>query len=174
MLSAEALKEKLKKYLKHCNIEDIVIFGSFVKGKFRPDDVDIALLMKEKDYKVVRKISKDLHGRFHIIVVLFNELYSEPIWKTLISEGFSVKKNKFLKNVINVKAVEIFSYKIDKMSATEKTQFNRGFNSVLKDVKGVKIGAGSVIVPEEKSGEFFDFFSRWSKAKNKVFKALLI
>lgn len=136
-------------------------------------DVDF-VLMNEKDYNTARKISKELGKKFHIIIILFKNLYTEPIWKTLISEGYSIKKNKFLRDIVHVKAVEVFSYKINKMNPTEKTQFNRGFNNVLEETKGFKIGAGSVIIPEEKSGKFFDFFSRWDKAKNKTYKALLI
>lgn len=130
--------------------------------------------MSDKDYSVAKEIYKKLGRGFHINIVLFKNLYSEPIWKTLLLEGFSVKKNKFLRDVIHVKSVEIFSYKIDKMTASEKTQFNRGFNTVLDETKGFKIGAGSVVVPEEQSGKFFDFFLRWDKAKNKVYRALFV
>lgn len=134
--------------------------------------------MNKKNYDVARKIHKGISKfgiRIHSTVVLFKELYTEPIWKSLVSEGFSIKEDKFLREVIDIKPVEIFSYNIKKMNPSEKTQFNRKFNEVMKSTNSFRIGAGSVVVPEEKTGRFNDFFDHWSnKADKKVFRALLL
>ena len=61
------------------------------------------------------------------------------------------------------------------MNATEKMQFNRGFRIVAEETNSLKIGAGCVIAPEDKSGRFNDFFETWSgKAEKKILRALMM
>jgi predicted nucleotidyltransferase len=95
------LKELLKKQLEKYNrIEDIIIFGSAVKGKKNPKDIDIALVMSQKDYPLAKQFYNDLPKLkipIHTTVVLWNEVYTEPIWKSLLAEGFSIKEDRFIK-----------------------------------------------------------------------------
>jgi len=174
--SLKVLKEELKKFLKkYRNLEDIIIFGSFVKEKYEPNDIDIALLMHEKNYNIAQEIKKNLGSvPIHITVILFKELYTEPLWKNILAEGFSIKKNKYLKDIVNIKPVMIYSYQIDAMTPTEKTQFNRGLKEIMEVTGSFKTGSGSVIVPENRIGQMNDFFKTWSKAKKKVYKAILL
>ena len=174
------LKEKLKKQLKqYDDVEDIIIFGSLVKDKFKPKDVDVAIIMEKKDYDIVQKIHKQISTfevPIHMSILLFKEIYTEPkFWKSIFVEGFSIKRNKYLREIVNIKPVEIYEYHIDKMTPTEKMQFNRGFNETMHSTSAFRIGAGSVVVPEEKTGKFDDFFDSWDKkARKKVFKAILL
>ena len=108
-LPLKGLKAVLKKLLKkYEDVEDIIIFGSFVKSRYNPKDIDIALIMYKKNYDAARDIQQKTKSKvnipIHTTVVLFKELYTEPIWKSLIMEGFSIKKNKFLKDVIKIKS----------------------------------------------------------------------
>ncbi|MBW2995598.1 nucleotidyltransferase domain-containing protein [Candidatus Woesearchaeota archaeon] len=167
----------LRKFLKQSDLEDIVIFGSFVKDKFQPNDIDIALLMYKKNYDIAVAVKEEVRKTFrnvHMTVVLFSEFYTKPIWKSIIAEGFSIKKNKFLKDVIGIKPMEIYQFQLDKMTASEKTMFNRGFNEIVKSTGSLKLGAGSVAVPEQKSGQMNDFFDYWQKAKKKVYKTVFL
>ena len=179
LLALKDLKEALRKLLKKYNgLEDIIIFGSYLKEKFMPEDIDIALVMETKDYDLANKVNADILGvNAHITIVLLKEFYLQPesIWKSLVAEGFSIKKNNFIRDIIKIKPVAIFSFKINKMNATEKMQFNRGFRIVAEETNSLKIGAGCVIAPEDKSGRFNDFFETWSgKAEKKILRALMM
>ena len=55
------VKNKLKKYLRDKEILDIVIFGSAIKGKLSPRDIDIAIISEDI-------INFDIAG-FHISVL---------------------------------------------------------------------------------------------------------
>ena len=57
------IRNKLKKYLKDRNILDIIIFGSAVKGKAEPRDVDVAVIIK-KDSNCLTPHFKDQNMYF--------------------------------------------------------------------------------------------------------------
>ena len=98
MFSLKTLKEDLRRLLKkYKDIEDFYIFGSFVKGKFEPADIDIALIAEKKDFKLLSNVLKELkkYPNLHVEMFLFKEIFTEPVWKSLLSEGFSVKKDNF-------------------------------------------------------------------------------
>ena len=40
------IKKDLKELIINKNILDIIVFGSFVKGKLNPNDIDIALIVE--------------------------------------------------------------------------------------------------------------------------------
>ena len=171
------MKEDLKKLLKkYKDVEDFYIFGSFVKGKFRPSDVDIALITHEKDFKLLSNILKELkeYPALHIEMFLFKEIFTEPIWKSLLSEGFSVKKNKYLRDLMDIKSGVLYKYSLKKMNKSEKTMFNRAFTEELKVTQGTSVSAGSVIIPIEKEKEFDDFLNCWDKIQKKKWRILIL
>ena len=170
------LKEDLKRLLKkYKSIEDFYIFGSFVKGKFKPSDIDIALIIHEKDFALLSNVMKEIkYPDIHIEMFLFKEIFTEPVWKSLLSEGFSVKKNKFLRDLIGVKSGILYKYSLKKMNRSEKTMFNRAFSLLIKSIKGEHISAGSVIIPIEKESEFDDFLKVWEKVDKKKFRILIL
>ena len=143
------------------------MFGSLVKGKFKPNDVDIALLVKEKEIALVGEVKEFLGKRnVDIELVSLEEFYSTRIGLTLITEGFSVKRDKFLKDILGLKSKKIYIYNIKHLTQSHKVLFGRGLNFVLNKIKAVKLGAGSVMVPLESSGEFEDFLARWEMKYN--------
>ena len=90
------IKNKLKSLIKN-DILDIIIFGSAVKGKLNPNDIDIAMISNKKD------IETKLNEKFHISMITFEDFFTKPIplINTLLREGFSVKHNKPLSETFN-------------------------------------------------------------------------
>lgn len=171
------MKEDLRKLLKkYKDIEDFYIFGSFVKGKFRPSDIDIALITYKKDFKLLSNVLKELkeYPNLHIEMFLFREIFTEPVWKSLLSEGFSIKKNKYLRDLMKIKSGILYKYNLKELNRSEKTMFNRAFTEEIKTVNGSPVSAGSVIIPIEQEKEFDDFLDHWDKVQKKKWRILIL
>jgi len=171
------LKGDLKKLLKeYKDIGDFYIFGSFVKGKFKPADIDVALITYRKDFKLLSDVLKQLkrYPNLHIEMFLFKEIFTEPIWKSLLSEGFSVKKNNYLRDLMNIKSNVLYQYSLKEMNRSEKTMFNRAFTQELKTTKGMAISAGSALIPIVQEKEFDEFLEHWPKAHTKKQRILIL
>lgn len=169
------MKKSLKKLLtKYKEIQDFIIFGSLVKGKYTPKDIDVALVMDKKDISLVGEIKYQLKIKnLDIEMVKPEEIYQTRLGLTLISEGFSIKNNKFLREKLGISPMKIYTYRIKHLTQTKKVLFGRGLNQIIKDTKGVKLGAGSVMVLIEQSSKFEDFLDTWNlKYKTKEYLVL--
>ena len=159
---------KLQNYLpklrvilnKYKTIEDIIIFGSIVKGSSESRDLDVALLLKNQES--IKEIKESL--RFiekSIDIEIVDSIYN-PLWTVLIREGFSVKKNKFLFEIYKLQPVVLYKYSLKKLNPVKKVQFTRGIKKVLKDTKAKILSRSIVLVPINKKMEFDEFLGTWN------------
>ena len=136
------------------------MFGSFVKGKLEPKDIDIALLMKSQaDITRIKDGIKSILMNADIEII--DSIYS-PLWAVLIREGFSVRKNKFLFEIYGLEPVVLYKYSLKKLNPTQKVQFTRGIKKMLKDTRGKILSRTVVLVPLSKKIEFDEFLSTWN------------
>ena len=153
--------KKLRKLLSEYKpLDDIVLFGSFVKGKLEPKDIDVALLMKSR--ADVIKIKDDIKSiLINADIEIVDSIYSQ-LWAVLIREGFSVRKNKFLFEIYKLEPVVLYKYSLKKLKPVQKVQFTRGIKKMLKDTKGKILSRTVVLVPLSKKIEFDEFLSTWN------------
>jgi len=132
------LKKELKKLIEDKEILDIIIFGSVVKGKAQPRDIDIALIT-EKEKKIYIK-------GYHISIIRPNEFFTNPpmLANTLLREGYSIKHNKPLSEVYNFKNRVLFKYDLAGFKSAEKVK-------IVNILHGKNKGKGMV---EENGGEW--------------------
>ncbi len=130
------IKKRLRNILKDKKVYDVVLFGSFVKGKVLPKDIDIAIISEKTDF--------DLSG-FHISILSINDFF-EPLSlvNTLLREGYSLKHNKFFSEVYGFRNKCLFKYALTNLSASKKV-------SVVNFLRGKKGERGLV---KEKDGEW--------------------
>jgi len=141
-------------------LDDIIIFGSIVKGRIEPKDIDLALLIKnELDITKIKQDIKSISSIADIEVV--NSIYN-LLWVVLIREGFSVRKNKFLFEIYKLEPIVLYKYSLKKLNPVEKVQFTRGIKRVLKDTRGKFLSRSVVLVPINKKIEFDEFLSTWN------------
>ncbi len=172
-LEWQELKQSLKKLLKKYNqIKDIIIFGSLVKGKYAPKDIDTALVVEKKDISLVGEVKTQIKN-LDVELIRPEEIYQTRLGTTLISEGFSIKSNKFLRDKLGLSPMKIYVYEIKNLTQTKKVLFGRGLNNIIKNTKAVKLGAGSIMVPINQSSKFEDFLDTWNlKYKTKEYLVL--
>ena len=93
----ESLVKKLKILLEKNKKEvvDIFLFGSYVKGRLSPKDIDIAVLENGVDRSVLKRSILVISSSADVQFLNVGD-YDKSIWLTLLKEGYSVKHKKYL------------------------------------------------------------------------------
>jgi len=153
------LKMALRNILrKHPQLYDIIIYGSYFGGK----GVDIALIVNKRDLMLQADIIKEIGmDNANIHQMEFNNAYKNPVWLTLTTEGFSIKENQFLKDLIGIVPMKIYSYNLKQLNQVRKVQFTRALGQTLGKINGVKFGIGVVLVPLKEVSYFEEFLEFW-------------
>ncbi len=148
---------------------DIVIYGSSVKGKLKPNDLDVALIFLEgslrerldRAQQIKNKIKGEAEQKIDIKALLLKELFTPEFFgKTgLFLEGISVLTGKPFSERIGFRPYSLFTYSLDGLGHTKKIQFNyiltgRSKAGLISSLNGVRIGKGAVKIPIEKADEF--------------------
>jgi len=108
------IKTRLRKLIKDKDVYDIVLFGSFVKGKNMSRDIDIAVI-SEKDIEDVRG--------FHVSKLNIKDFFKPvSLVKTLLREGYSLKKGMAFSEVYGFKNKCLFKYDLRELSPSEKVR----------------------------------------------------
>lgn len=166
------LKECLKNEKQDKTILDIVLFGSSVKGKMNPRDIDIAVIFKtgslreriDKAHKIKEKIRKLINIKKELDVkgILWEELFEVAFFGRvgIFLEGISLFDEEPFSYKIGFKAYSLFTHALENKSHTEKVKFNyilagrAGMKGILKELNGERLVNGAVKIPIEKSIEF--------------------
>ena len=137
------------------------MFGSFVKDG-TAHDIDLALVVKEKkDFLETKKeIKKIIKKETDFQIVDLESIYS-PIWLTLIKEGFSVKKNKFLSEIYNIKPAVLYKYSLKKLTNVQKVQFDRGMKNLLSK-EGTVLTRSVILIPLQMKNRVQEFLKSWN------------
>ena len=132
------IKNKLKNYLKDKEILDIIVFGSAVKGKILPRDIDVALITN-------KEVEANISG-FHLSLLKPEDFFVNPptIIHTLFREGYSLKKNKSFFEIYNFSNKILFKYELINLNPSMKVR-------VVNTLRGKNKEKGLV---EENNGEW--------------------
>jgi predicted nucleotidyltransferase len=123
------IKNKLKIYLNDREVLDVILFGSVMKGKLNPSDIDVAI--------VSEKELKEIEG-FHISFLTPKDFFVNvpSLVNTLFREGYSLKNDCNFSEVCGFKSSCLFVYHLSGLSASKKVtlvNFLRG----NKNMKGL-------------------------------------
>lgn len=168
-----ALNKCLKNEKKDPALFDITLFGSSVKGKQKPRDIDIAAVytkgsLRERLDKL-RGMKKKIRALFPNIeidafTILLEELFQPGFFARsgVFLEGISLLDGKPLAEKMGFKAYSLFTYTLEKLPHTKKVTFNyllagRGtLKGMIAHCHGERLVSGAVKIPIEKSIEFED------------------
>ena len=178
--------EKLKRSLRSKLIEgvmDIILFGSSIKGRLSPGDIDLAVIVEDKaDIVKVQRSFDDLREEIQITFVKFSDIINRHILlkQALVHEGFSIRFDKFVHDILGFEAFTLFTFSLKHLTQREKVRFQyalygRGEElGLLQRVSGEKIAKGAIVVPVSSESEVEDFFKLWRVPfrKERILKAL--
>ncbi len=169
------IKRKIKPWIKQKGVLDVIIFGSTRRGKERPKDLDLCILIKDED----EKKSLDLIGSLGILTDKFNLktqiniltsssfIKGNTLTKTLLLEGYSIKQNKKVSSIFGFKSESIFIYTLKHFSPSKRVQFHYvlrgryGSKGVLREINSTSLGNGVIRTPSEREDTLKEVFDRW-------------
>ncbi|MBU2561914.1 MAG: nucleotidyltransferase domain-containing protein [Nanoarchaeota archaeon] len=165
----------VRKWIKGSKALDVVLFGSAVRGKSIPNDIDLCILIRDDDEKrsldLVDSLGRATDGlgfKFHINVLTSGSfLAGNPLAKTLLNEGYSIKKGRMLSAVLGFQNKSLFIYTLKHFSPSGRVKFHYllkgryGSEGILKEAEGEFLGTGSILVPTSKEDLLKEVFDKW-------------
>lgn len=170
---SKSLCISLKKQLKGIKLEevaDIFLFGSAVKGKEFPQDIDICVIFRKKiSNEAIKEIENRLKSlNVHVSSLNVDNFFRKPhsLIKTLLVEGISIfNGNSFIQN-FGFSSYALYSYSLSKLKPSEKVKFvhllkGRDGNGIVKKLEGKWITDGCFIIPFQKDSEMLTILKKW-------------
>ena len=153
------IKAKLKQLINDTNVIDIILFGSYVKGKANPRDIDLALIVREK--------KSYIYEGFHVSIITANEWFTNhpSLATTLLREGYSIKNNKYLAESLLFKPKALYSYKLNNLNNSKKVRIvqilrgNKKEKGMIEKYNGEWLSNQVFIIPPEADSLFERFFT---------------
>ncbi|CAB50136.1 nucleotidyltransferase domain-containing protein [Pyrococcus abyssi] len=176
----ETLHETAKRFVKnHKEVFDVVLYGSTVLGKEKPNDLDLMILTRTKlptlelrnlILELKRTLSKTLpRAKLDIRAMSLEELFDPNNLASLgvIIEGVSLTRNKPMAELMNGKAYTLFRFTLEGLPRKDRVRFQYALkgrdmkSGLLKELNGEQWGAWVVVVPVEHTYRFKDFLELW-------------
>lgn len=167
---AKRLKRLLKRYE---SIYDFIIFGSLVKDKMEPNDLDIAMIVDSTEAAFIGEIKTEIDKETknaHLQVIQYSDFIRSKLPYQILAEGYSVKEGAFIADKLKISKKILYMFGLEGLTQIEKVMFNKALKSLTDKTKSEKAGRGAVLVAVGSSGEFDDFFNLWKiKMRKKEF-----
>lgn len=170
-----------KKFSKKYKIFEVVLYGSSVKGKLSPNDIDILILFENETLKkrteIAQELKETLKKQFKIDIKTINlkEFFEKDFLarQEILITGYSLLHDIEFAKRIGFKGFSIFTYNLKNLNHTEKTKFTyaligrRNKKGIIKSMNAIPLGKGAVKVPIKESLFFEEFLSEWKINYNK-------
>jgi len=160
-------KSLLKKIKDDRSILDVAEYGSAVKGKLGPKDIDLIIIFRQTTLKErlekIQELKKEITDRQKLDLkgILWEELFSESFFARsgIILEGISLIDGKPIAAKLDFQASTLFIHDLKNKPHTEKVKFNyilRGRSGMgfIERLKGTHLAPGVVQIPIASSLEF--------------------
>ncbi|MEK6826633.1 MAG: nucleotidyltransferase domain-containing protein, partial [Nanoarchaeota archaeon] len=131
-------------------IIDIFLFGSIIKGKKNPRDIDILIIFKDKkNLQLAYEFRKTLEKSLLLIVEVTSKTYCEIFEKnfqareSILTEGYSLLHKISFAEGLGYKPIIMFHYNLQGKTKSERMRFyyslyGRGTAGMLKKLKAIK------------------------------------
>ena len=169
------INKKIKEWIFKEKIIDVILFGSIMRGKENPRDIDLCIIINEKDEKksldLINSLSKVIDKpKYKFQINLLTEkqfIEGDTLTNTLIKEGFSIKKNKKIAELWGFSNKSLFIYSLKKFSSTKRVKLHYvlrgryGQKGILEDLRGEFLGTGTIIIPSQNEEKLKEVFNKW-------------
>lgn len=186
LLKNKKFKSKIRNFLKKHEKEiiDIILFGSTIRGKRKPKDIDILILFKEKEnidlnYELRKSLEK-INLKAEIIGKTYKNMLSTKFLprEDILSDGFSLILNKKISQAFGYESFIMFKYSLKGFGASKRMMFyyalvgRRDKKGIIQELHGIKFTNAVVLVPLKNSALFEEFLNNW-KIKTKKTRILI-
>lgn len=155
-------------------IIDIILFGSILKGKEKPEDIDILILFKEKKnidlaYSLRKKLEK-LSLKAEITIKTYKELFDPSFLarEAMLSEGYSLITQKSLSKGLGYTNLFLFKYSLKEFNKSTRMRFyyslyGRGSGKgMLKELNAVKFSETVLLCPPNNEENMKEYLNSWN------------
>ena len=166
------LKEYLRNKVKDLDLKeivDIMLFGSAVKGKEFPRDIDICIIFRKKIIpQIANKLKKIKKFNIHVSLLTIDDFFRKPhpLIKTLLVEGVSILHNKKFSQNFGFSSAVLYSYDLSKLKPSDKVRFvyllkGRKEKGMVEKLDGEWVTDSCFVIPIEKDNEILSAFQEW-------------
>lgn len=176
LLKTTAFKSEVRKFFRKYeeDIIDIVLFGSTVRGKEKPGDIDILVIYKKRKnleltYQLKRRLRR-FHKDIRITSKTYKELFS-PVFKAreaILSEGYSLIYNTFIAKGLGYNQFTLFRYNLKGLNKSERMRFyyslygrEKKDKGMLDELNAVKFSDTILLCPVEHTEKMKEYLDNW-------------
>jgi len=158
------LRKKLDlSWIKKNHIWDVVIYGSYARGKIDARDIDVAIILEKKiSISVKMELSQKLRTMFKeegfvfdVKTVDLNDFLNEGFLgrESIFAEGYSVLKQDYLAERFGFNALSIVEYSLKDLTLSEQKMFyyalqgRKKGEGILAKLNGRIVSKGVLQVP---------------------------
>ncbi len=151
-------------------IVDIVVFGSIMRGKENPSDIDVLIVFKNEVNKNIEYEFKRLFSNINLQIISKTEAgvkeQSFSARDSILFEGYSLIRRIYLADEKGYTSLGLFSYQTRNLSNVQKTKFYYAFNGrnsagFAKELNCIKISDNLISVNLEYIEKAKGFFEYW-------------
>ncbi|MBU1111859.1 MAG: nucleotidyltransferase domain-containing protein [archaeon] len=171
----DTLTSKTEEFYKKnkSEIVDIILFGSVMKGKEKPNDVDLLIIFKEKkNLDLAHKLKSILRIKTDIPIEITIKTYSELFKKTfhiresILTEGYSILNKINLSEGFGYKSMIMFQYQLKGKTNSERMRFyyslyGRNSKGMLERLQAVKFTDTVIMCPVDNQEKMHAFLDSW-------------
>jgi len=176
LLKNKKFKSEIRKFLKNNEKEiiDIIIFGSAIRGKEKPEDIDILILFKEREnidlnYEL-RKVLEKINLKVEVTGKTYKNMLSTKFLprEDILSDGYSLALNKNISQSFGYESFIMFKYSLKGFGTSKRMMFyyalegRRDKKGMIKELDGIKFTNAVVLIPIKNSELFEDFLNSWN------------
>ncbi len=174
MLQNTKLTNVLRKIVKsNAEVEDIILFGSTVRGKVAPKDIDILVLFKTVlNKKIELEIRKAIEKYYKNVSIISktHETVLDPAFdarESILFEGMSIVDKTLQSTKHGFSSVGMFRYDFKNWNKLMKTKFYYAFNGrgtnpgISTKLECTKLSESIIVVPLHNIEPFRDFIEFW-------------
>lgn len=165
-------------------ILDIILFGSAVKGKEKPNDLDILLLFMNKEdldaaYELRKKLEK-FCAEVHVTTKTYEGLFDKNFRArtVFLGEGYSLVRKEFISKGLGYTSISLFKYELKGFSQSKRMQLQYALygrdkkSGISKELKLRKFADTIFFCTLENTEKLREFFEQWN-IKFEQFQILL-
>lgn len=153
---------------------DILLFGSIVRGKEKPRDIDLLIIYKSKEnfdlnYQL-RKIARKHYPNIEVTSRTYQKLFDPAFLaaESFLSEGFSLIMNKHISKGLGYSPMTLFRYDLKGFSKSKRMRFyyalygrKKHEEGILKKTQSVKFSDTVILTPINYAEETREFLDVW-------------
>ena len=129
LLKSKIFNELIKEGLNEKDVLDIFLFGSVVRGKEEPNDIDLLVVYVSKEdtdynYELRKKLERE-GFKVHVNGISYKDLFNSSFFarEGILFEGYSFKSKDFLTHAFGFSSFMLFRYHFDGMNNSDRMRF---------------------------------------------------